>query len=169
MTFLRRTFLILFLFTLGVNSAYADGAFYLVRHAEKQQDGTKNPHLTERGVERAEYLAQQLSSIELTRIYSTDYHRTLETAEPLSELLDIPIKLYNPRELEQFAKALKKETGQVLIVGHSNTTPELTALLSDETVEPMDETEYDNLYQVVLMGDKAQLNRFKIFPIDSNR
>ncbi|MBL4671387.1 MAG: hypothetical protein JKX81_03935 [Arenicella sp.] len=40
--------------------ANADGTFYLVRHAEKQDDGTKDPHLTEQGQKRTEYLAQQL-------------------------------------------------------------------------------------------------------------
>jgi len=69
------------------NKTKADGTFYLLRHAEKQKDGTKNPHLSERGQLRAAYLAQQLSSANITKIYSTNYHRTRETVTPLSELL----------------------------------------------------------------------------------
>jgi len=147
------------------NKTKADGTFYLLRHAEKQKDGTKNPHLSERGQLRAAYLAQQLSSANITKIYSTNYHRTRETVKPLSELLEVPVELYSPSKLQEFAKNLKNETGQIVIVGHSNTTPTLTALLSGKTIDDMEEGEYENLYQVVLINDEARLSRFKIFPI----
>lgn len=148
------------------NVALADATYYLVRHAEKQKDGTDNPHLTEQGHERAELLAQQLKFAGINKIYSSDYHRTLETAEPLAKLLELKVELYNPRELENFAEALKQETGRVLVVGHSNTTPPLAELLSDQAVPEIDDSEYTNLYQIVLVGDKAELTRFQIFPIE---
>lgn len=152
---------------LGVSLANADGTFYLVRHAEKQNDGSKDPHLSKQGRKRAEYLAQQLSFANISKIYSTDYHRTLETAKPLSDALGVSVELYNPSNLEQFAETLKAETGQIMIVGHSNTTPPLTALLSGTAVEAMNENEYENLYQIVSINGKTQLTRFKIFPINS--
>jgi len=166
MKIFKNIFILILLCFLGVSQTYADGTFYLLRHAEKQKDGTKDPHLTKRGEQRAAYLAQQLSLANVTKIYSTDYTRTLETAKPLSELLGVSVELYNPRKLEEFAEALKKETGHIVIVGHSNTTPQLTALLSGAEVDSMDESEYENLYQVVLIGDKARMSRFKIFPIE---
>jgi len=150
---------------LVVGQANADVTIYLLRHAEKQSDGTNDPHLTERGELRAAYLSQQLSLTNITKIFSSNYKRTLETAKPLSELLGITVELYDPRKLEKFAEALRKETGQIMIVGHSNTTPQLTALLSGVEVDAMDESEYENMYQVVLIGNKARLNRFRIFPI----
>lgn len=166
MKIIKNIFLLILLSSLGAGIANADSTFYLVRHAEKQIDGTKNPHLTEQGHQRAQYLAQQLSLAKITKIYSTDYHRTQETAKPLSELLGISVEPYDPRKLEEFAESVKAETGNILIVGHSNTTPQLTALLSGEEVDEMDESEYEDLYQVVLIGEKARLTRFKIFPID---
>jgi len=75
------------------------------------------------------------------------------------------VELYSPSKLQEFAKNLKNETGQIVIVGHSNTTPTLTALLSGKTIDDMEEGEYENLYQVVLINDEARLSRFKIFPI----
>jgi broad specificity phosphatase PhoE len=153
----------------GIREANVDATFYLLRHAEKQNDGTKDPHLTEQGQQRAEYLAQQLSLANITKIYSTDYHRTQETAKPLSELLGVSVESYNPRNLEEFAEVLNAESGSIVIVGHSNTTPTLAALLSGQEVDGIDESEYENLYQIVSIGRKTQLNRFKIFPIDSTR
>lgn len=166
MTMVKNIFLLILLCPLAINVAHADATFYLVRHAEKQNDGTKDPHLTEQGQQRAVNLAQQLSLTNIRKIYSTNYHRTQETAKPLSDVLGVSIEAYNPRNLEEFAQALKKETGNIVIVGHSNTTPTLTALLSGKEVDGIDESEYENLYQVVLIDGKAKLTRFKIFPIE---
>jgi broad specificity phosphatase PhoE len=165
MKMVKNIFLLILLSALGLSLANADSTFYLVRHAEKQDDGTKDPHLSDQGQKRAEYLAQQLSLANITKIYSTEYHRTQETAKPLSDLLGVSVEPYNPENLEAFAETLKTETGSIVIVGHSNTTPSLAALLSGEEVDDMDESEYENLYQVVLIDGKTQLNRFKIFPI----
>lgn len=150
---------------LGAGHAFADGTFYLLRHAEKQKDGTNNPHLTQQGRQRANNLAQQLSRANITKIYSTDYHRTIETVEPLSQLVGVAVEFYNPSNLKEFAERLKGETGQIVIVGHSNTTPALVAMLGELSVEAMDEDEYENMYQVVLLDDKAVINQFRIFPI----
>ena len=51
-------------------------------------------------------------------------------------------------------------------MGHSNTTPNLVALLSGSEVDPIDDDEYENLYQVVLVDGNAILSRFRIFPLD---
>ncbi len=151
---------------LAANIALADATYYLVRHAEKQKDGTDNPHLTEQGHERAKRLAQQLELAGIDKIYSSDYHRTIETARPLAEQLGLKIQSYNPGKLKEFAQALTKESGRILIVGHSNTTPPLATLLSGQEMPEIDDSEYTNLYQIVVVDGKANLTRFRIFPID---
>ncbi len=151
---------------LAISYAQADSAIYLLRHAEKQKDGTNDPHLTNKGHKRSELLAQQLSTANISKIYSTNYQRTRETVKPLSDSLGIAIQSYDPEKLEEFAEVLKAESGSIVVVGHSNTTPNLTSLLSGSPVDSIDDNEYDNLYQVVYIGGKAQLNRFRIFPID---
>jgi len=120
---------------------------YLVRHAEKQVD-TKNPTLTQCGKERAKQLATLLSTADIKSIYSTSYQRTMSTAAPLSNKQKIAIKNYDPRQLEQFALHLKQRKENALIVGHSNTTPQLTQLLSEEEIDAMSEKYYQALYQV---------------------
>ena len=166
MKLFRCILLLILLGSLPVSQANADSTIYLVRHAEKQNDGTNDPHLTEQGHQRAGYLAQQLSLANISKIYSSDYHRTRQTAKPLADLLGLSIVLYDPQNLEAFAESLKTQTGQIVIVGHSNTTPPLAALISGSEVDAMDESEYQNLYQIVSINGKTQLTRFKIFPID---
>ena len=55
---------------------------YLVRHAEKVLDGTRDPALTPAGHRRADALADLLHGVELTQVHTTNYRRTRETALP---------------------------------------------------------------------------------------
>ena len=133
---------------------------YLVRHAEKQAD-SKNPPLTRCGKARARQLATLLSTVNIKSIYSTSYQRTMSTAAPLAKQQHIAIKQYNPKQLNQFALHLKQDRKNALIVGHSNTTPQLTQLLSEQKVADLSENDYQNLYQVQFIEDKSQLTVLK--------
>ncbi len=131
---------------------------YLVRHAEKQAD-SKNPVLTQCGKVRAKQLATLLSTANIKSIYSTSYQRTMSTAAPLSRKQKIAIKNYNPKELEQFSLHLKQRKENAVIVGHSNTTPQLTQLLSNQYVERLTEKDYQTLYQVQFIDGQAFLTQ----------
>lgn len=122
-------------------------SIYLVRHAEKQLE-QKNPNLTECGEVRAEQLASMLEKVAIEKIYSTSYNRTMATAQPYATQKNITITQYSPRELSLFSAQLLKAKQNSLVVGHSNTTPQLAALLSDLDVEEISEKEYRNLYQI---------------------
>lgn len=120
----------------------ATQTWYFVRHFEKQQGD--DPHLTEQGQNRAVSLAKYFTNQELTQVYSTAYNRTKQTAKPVAAALDIKVKSYNPRELTLFAAELKKQD-KVLVVGHSNTTPQLLELMGGDKVS-IAESEYGTLY-----------------------
>jgi phosphohistidine phosphatase SixA len=119
--------------------------FFLVRHAEKV-DQSEDPPLTERGQSRARELARLLKSAGVERIYSSDFVRTRDTAAPLAGDLGLAVTLYDPSSLPDLAQALLASPGRALVVGHSNTTPELAGLLGGDPGPPIPETEYDRLY-----------------------
>lgn len=126
---------------------------YLVRHAEKTK-AARDPDLTPEGRVRADQLAKVLADTKITRIHSSNYKRTLQTAAPLAEALGLEVQLYDPRDLPAMAARLKAAGGSHLVVGHSNTTPQLTELLGGEPHTPIVEaTEYDRLYIVNLAED----------------
>jgi phosphohistidine phosphatase SixA len=133
---------------------------YLVRHAEKQAD-SKNPPLSQCGKERAKQLATLLSTANIKSIYSTSYQRTMSTAAPSSNKQELAIKNYNPKQLEQFALHLKQRKENALIVGHSNTTPQLTQLLSNQKVAGLGEKDFQALYQIQFIKGKSQLTMLK--------
>lgn len=148
-----------------ISFANAETTIYLVRHAEKiTNSDTKDPELTAIGKFRAQNIAKQLSEAGITDIYSTNFNRTLQTATPLADFLNLEIKNYDPKKLIEFAKQVKTMQGNILIVGHSNTTPKLTQLISGQIIKPIAEDEYDNLYQIILTTDQTILNKFKTIP-----
>lgn len=135
---------------------------YLVRHAERVDDevgfdaaSTDDPAISSAGQERALVLATMLADAGLTQIHSTDLNRTRMTGQPTAEATGLDIESYSPRDLTGFAERLKLMPGRHLVLGHSNTTPELVAALGGEPGGPIEEMEYDRLYVVTLFGGMA--------------
>jgi phosphohistidine phosphatase SixA len=138
----------------AASSELAIDGVYLVRHAEKTT-AKDDPALTEAGEARAESLADLLEGKKLTHIHSSDTKRTRDTAAPLAKRLGLEVALYNPRDLPAMAAKLKAMPGRHLVVGHSNTTPQLTELLGGDGGTPIVEaTEYDRLYWVTTAANE---------------
>lgn len=136
-----------------------DGEFtlYLVRHAEKQADGSRDPALTEAGNQRAEQLANWLLDKGIMDIWSSDYKRTRDTAEPLLAKLGLGLNSYDPRDLATLADELLRNQYTALVVGHSNTTPELASLICHCSIAAMDESDYDQLIEISVDGENIQV------------
>jgi len=145
---------------LPVKKSDAATVIYLVRHAEKAKEGGRDPLLTKEGTERAERLKNILLNANIEEVYSTDYKRTQHTAGPLAKAIGKTVESYNPRELTAFANQLKSRSKgkNILIAGHSNSTPTLTnALLGAEKFAQLDESQYDHLFVVTIGADGKAL------------
>ena len=136
---------------------------FLVRHAERGQEPAQNPALTEAGRARAEALARLLSGAGVKAVYTSQFARTQQTAEPLAKLLGVPVepvalalKPDKPREVsEQSIRELKAKVeahagGAVLVVGHTNSVPDLIRALGGDVVPTMDENRFDDLFVVTV-------------------
>jgi phosphohistidine phosphatase SixA len=136
---------------------------FVVRHAEKAQEPAQDPALTEAGRARAEALARLLSGAGVKAVYTSQYARTKQTAEPLARLLGVPVgvvalavKPDRPREVsEQSIRELKGRIeghagGAVLVVGHTNSVPDLIRELGGDVVPKMDEGRFDDLFVVTV-------------------
>src|SRR3546814_12110903 len=98
----------------------------VVRHAEKVDDGSRDPSLTDAGRARAHALAGLLRSRDVVAVYATDFRRTRDTAEPTAAVHDLSIISYDAEApAEAVAERLRRAhaTGTVLVVAHSNTVP----------------------------------------------
>lgn len=133
---------------------------YLVRHAEKQKI-KGNPSLTECGQQRAQQLATILENVSIKKVYSTQYQRTLSTAQPIAKQKNLTIEHYLPNALSQLARHLSTQKENAVIVGHSNTTPQLAQLISNKEVKGLSEQEYQALYQIQIIGEVKVLTILK--------
>ncbi len=134
---------------------------YLVRHFEKQT-GSTDPELTSAGELRAHKLAELLKEKGIEQVFSTDYRRTQMTATPTAEVLGIEVQSYDPRALQAFAKQVLESKQNVLIVGHSNTTPDLVRLLGGEAQE-LTEKDYGDVF-VLHIDEGVRQQHWKLEP-----
>ncbi len=147
---IRLVFLVLLISSCKSNLPLADGyTLYLVRHAEKVEDGSRDPVLKKEGIQRADQLKDLLLDRDIATIYSSDYQRTRSTAQPLAKELNKDISLYNPRDLEALVNLLVSRKETALIVGHSNSTPSLANLiLGQDIFEQFEESQYDQIIEI---------------------
>src|SRR5688572_26423263 len=82
-----------------------------VRHAEKVNDGTKDPDLSMEGKARAAKLSEILSSQRIDAIYSTDFKRTKDTVQPLADVLGIKPNIYQAMTHDRLREIIKSNMG----------------------------------------------------------
>lgn len=144
-------FNICLIFTLLIQAQSAT-TFILVRHAEKADDGTRNPPLNEMGQERASNLADMLSNQEITALFSTPFKRTQETLQSIASSKNLVIQDYDPASKKEWLETIinKHAGGTIVISGHSNTIPLLAnELLGREVFQQFDESDYGNFIIIV--------------------
>ena len=132
--------------------------FYFIRHAEKDRTDPENrdPELNQDGLGRAMKWAEVFDPIALDAVYSTNYERTSMTAAPTSVKKNIPIKYYDPASLDIEVFKNSNERLNVLVVGHSNTTPDfVNKMLGTQKYDPMDDTDNSSLFIVRIIDGEA--------------
>ncbi|WP_281540356.1 SixA phosphatase family protein [Maribacter aestuarii] len=140
------------------NEDTAISTIYLIRHAEKDRTDTDDvdPELNQEGLGRAMHWAEILNDVDLDAIYSTDFNRTSMTAAPTSVKKNVDVQYYDPRtiDFEQFkTDNLNKK---VLVVGHSNTTPDfVNKLIGEEKYSQIDDSENGSLFIVQIVNGVA--------------
>ena len=136
----------------------AKGLIILVRHAERPPGSpSDDPSLTDAGQARARRLAAALAKAEIDAIFTTRFRRTQETAKPVADLLRLTAIVES--DPEQLIAQLRTHAGEtVLVVGHSDTIPDVIAAFGGPPVT-IGEDEFDDLF--VLVPGTGALARLK--------
>ena len=154
----------LLLVTAGCAGAAARGpgpdatTVIVVRHAERATDDPTDPGLSAAGRARAEALRDAVSGAGVTAVYATQFRRTRDTGAPIAAErgIDVTVRPIDSSNAATHAVGLAREIiathagSTVLVIGHSNTVPELVAALGGGEVRPLPESEYDRMYVLVL-------------------
>jgi broad specificity phosphatase PhoE len=138
-------------------SVFAQSTIFVVRHAERADTGSgapammaTDPDLSEAGRARAASLAAMLKDAGVRAIFVTEYKRTQQTAAPLAKALGLTAIVVPAKDTAGLAARLKKVDGNALVVGHSNTVPEVITALGVAAPVSVADTEFDNLFIVTL-------------------
>lgn len=138
--------------------------FLVVRHAEKETTGS-DPSLTTEGYARADELKRILQNVAINKIYSTPYNRTRQTASPLATAKSLGITDYSatvsyPQFINQLVNENKNKTA--VVVGHSNTVPDILKAFNSSFNIVIADSQYDNLFLVSAReGHAAQITHLK--------
>lgn len=140
---------------------------YLVRHAEKVQDGSADPPLSAAGQARAALLATGIQHAGITGILSTPYRRTRETAAPAARWLglsveELPISGGLDAHVSAVVARVRSDPeAQWLIVGHSNTLAPILAGLGGPAIDDLTEDAYGD---VLILHRDGSLSRGRFGP-----
>jgi len=135
-------------------AASAQELVYVVRHAERADSGVgmttqADPALSAAGEARAARLAAILKDAGITAIFTTEYIRTKATGAPLAKALGLSEQIVPARDTSRLVAALRARPHDILlVVGHSNTVPDLIKALGGPAVT-IGENEYDALFVFV--------------------
>jgi phosphohistidine phosphatase SixA len=142
----------------AARTACAQEAIYIVRHAERL-DQSPDPPLSSDGIARANRLREILHSAGITHVFTSTLRRTIDTARPTADLLHLvatPLQVATGPAVAD-ALATLAPHDRALVVGHSNTVPELLRALKVATPITIEDSEYDNLFVVVPLKDAPPL------------
>lgn len=163
MTLLKTLLLLTFL--LGEVPHETCSTFYLIRHAEKVRvdKSENNPALNEKGILRAQNWKNYFLDKEISKIYSTDYKRTIRTAQPLAINNNIETIIYSTSDFK-FDDFIKSNIGEnTLVIGHSNTIPDfVNELINEEYYTQIDDLNNSNLYVVSICDSKITHKLIKV-------
>ena len=133
-------------------SAAAQQTIFVVRHAERADAmaaPATDPPLSAAGHERAARLATMLRSADIKQVWTTEFLRTKQTAAPTAEALKLTSGAVSSRDLDGLILRVTAARANVLVVGHSNTVPDILKRLGIKDTITIADTEYDNLFIVV--------------------
>ena len=124
---------------------------FLIRHAEKVRTdkSDRDPDLNNKGFIRAENWKDYFFDKDISKIYSTNYRRTVKTVKPLAESKNLEINIYSSDDIV-YQDFLDSSIGEnTVVVGHSNTIPDfVNNLIKEDHYDQIDDLTNSNLYIV---------------------
>lgn len=136
-----------------------EAPIYVTRHYDTPA-GQPDPDLLPQGKARAEKLAAWFYGRTLKAIYVSDFKRSRQTAAPVATMLDASVETYDPKDTPAIVARAKAAGGPVLIVGHSNTVPDIVQQLGAARPGELKHEDFGDLWTI----ENGSSERTKIEP-----
>lgn len=126
-------------------------AFYVMRHLNTPA-GERDPDLLPEGRRLASLLSERLRAQPPATIFVSTFKRTRQTAEPLAARLGLTPIVYDPVDTPGLIARVRAAPGPVLIVGHSNTVPDIVQQLGGERPANLTHPDFGDLWRIAPGG-----------------
>jgi broad specificity phosphatase PhoE len=130
----------------------------LIRHAERDPSGSDA--LSTSGKKRATLLLRMFREAGVSAIFTSEFNRTKQTAEPLAHALGI-----TPKQVASDLNAARSEVlaagALAIVVGHSDSVPELIAALGGPADIEIKDTEFDRMFVVTISSGSVSTLAFR--------
>ena len=127
--------------------APANPVVLVVRHLHTPE-GERDPDLTAEGQRQAALLADRLAGEGVRAIYVSDYRRTRQTAAPLAGRLGLTPIVYDHSDTPALVARVRAGPLPALVVGHSNTVPDIVERLGGPRPGPMVHADFGDLWRI---------------------
>jgi broad specificity phosphatase PhoE len=120
---------------------------YVIRHLHTME-GVQNAQLTEQGRKAAVALADRMAADPPAVIFVSATDRARQTAAPTAERFGVTPQTYDPRDTPGVVARVLAAQGTVLVVGHSNTVPDIVAGLGGQRPAPLVHADFGDLWHI---------------------
>ena len=159
---MRHLAAVVLMLVVSVATAAAQPIVFIVRHAERADAGMAaakvpgaDPDLSGAGVARANSLAAMLKDARIRTVITTEFKRTKQTGEPVATAAGVSLTVIDSKDVAGLLKTVRSSTGNVLIVSHSNTLPDVLKGLGVTEPITVGEDEFDSLFVVTRASPPA--------------
>ena len=128
----------------------------LIRHADVPSGMGPDPALSAEGLARAQELRHLLGDTGIEAIFVTGLRRSRQTAEPIAADLGITPTVIDDVDALVTAIRARPPASRVLVIGHTDTVPDVISGLGGPAIPAIGATEFDNLY-VLTQADLVHL------------
>ena len=135
-------------------------AYYVVRHLNTPA-GERDPDLLAEGQRVAALLPARLAAHPPRTIFVSDYRRTRQTAAPTAERYGLTVTVYDAADTPGLVARARAAPGPVLIVGHSNTVPDIVEQLGGTRPGPLSHPDFGDLW-IITPGRASERVRIEV-------
>jgi imidazolonepropionase-like amidohydrolase/phosphohistidine phosphatase SixA len=129
---------------------------YVIRHLHTPQ-GERDPDLLPEGQAAAQQLPAMLGSDRIAAIYVTHFKRTQQTAAAVAARFGLTPIVYDPADTPGLIARVRAGPLPALIVGHSNTVPDIVEQLGGPRPGPLSHPDFGDLWRVEPGGKTTKL------------
>ena len=140
----------------ATTTASAPAPIYVMRHLNTPE-GQRDPDLLPEGQRAAAALPGWFGRTRVRAIYVSDFRRTRQTAAPLAARLRLTPIVYDPADTPGLVARVRAGPLPALIVGHSNTVPEIIEALGGTRPAPLVHADFGDIWRVAADGTTVRM------------